>query len=91
MRQLLITVAALIAALTVPAATLAMHAPSDSVKRAAPVKSQVVQVVEPGGFDFRDAGIGAAVGALGLALVGGAVLVGRGNRGSHRLGTRSSA
>lgn len=91
MRHLLVTVAALIAALTVPAATLAMHAPSDSVKRAAPARPQVVQVVRPGGFDFGDAGIGAAVGALGLALAVGAVRVGRSNRGSHRLGARIGA
>jgi hypothetical protein len=36
---------------------------------------EVVRVVKPGGFDFRDAGIGAAVGALVIALVGGVVIL----------------
>ena len=35
---------------------------------------QVVRVIRPGGFDFRDAGIGAAVGALTLAVLGGVVI-----------------
>jgi hypothetical protein len=36
---------------------------------------QVVRVVNPGGFDFRDAGIGAALGAVALAVIGGLVIV----------------
>jgi hypothetical protein len=36
---------------------------------------QVVRIVRPGGFDFRAAGIGAAVGALVLAVIGGVAIV----------------
>lgn len=36
--------------------------------------TQVARVIRPGGFDFRAAGIGAAVGALALAMVGGVVI-----------------
>jgi hypothetical protein len=91
MRRLLVTVAALIAALAVPASALAVHAPGDSGQRSTPAQAQVVRVVKPGGFDFRDAGIGAAVGVLALALVGGGVLVILGDRGSLRLSPRSRA
>jgi len=42
---------------------------------AAPATVEVVRVVKPGGFDFRDAGVGAAVGALVIALVGGVVIL----------------
>ena len=41
----------------------------------APASVEVVRVVRPGGFDFRDAGIGAAVGALVIALIGGVVIL----------------
>ena len=42
---------------------------------ASPASIEVVRVVKPGGFDYRDAGIGAAVGALVIALVGGVVIL----------------
>ena len=42
---------------------------------AAPTTVEVVRVVKPGGFDFRDAGVGAAVAALVIALVGGVVIL----------------
>jgi hypothetical protein len=48
---------------------------SPAPKTATPPSVQVVRVVRPGGFDFVDAGIGAAVAAVGLALVGGLVIV----------------
>ena len=50
---------------------------------------EVVRVVKPGGFDFRDAGIGAAVGALVIALVGGVVILASHNGSATRVaGTR---
>ncbi len=39
-----------------------------------PTTVQIVRVVKPGGFDFVDAAIGAALGATTLALVGGLVV-----------------
>ena len=42
-------------------------------------------MVKPGGFDFRDAGIGAAVGALVIALVGGVVILLSHNGGATRV------
>ena len=42
---------------------------------AAPAAVQVVRIVRPGGFDFRDAGIGAAVAVLALAVIGGIAIV----------------
>ena len=44
---------------------------------------QVVRVVRPRGFAYRDAGIGAACGALALALLGGIVILPR-SRGRER-------
>lgn len=35
---------------------------------------EIVRVIKPGGFDFRDAGIGAGIGAVALALLGGVVI-----------------
>ena len=56
---------------------------------AAPATVEVVRVVKPGGFDFRDAGIGAAVGALVIALVGGVVILASHNGNATRVaGTR---
>jgi hypothetical protein len=55
--------------------------------RAVQQPAQVVQVIKPGGFDFRDAGIGAAVGALVLAVLGGSVLVALRDRGTSHLAT----
>lgn len=40
---------------------------------AAPV--QVADVVKPGGFDYQDAAVGAAVGVLALTILGGTLLV----------------
>lgn len=49
----------------------------------APNPVEVVRVVKPGAFDFRDAGIGAALGALAIAVIGGAAIVfTRGSRGT---------
>jgi hypothetical protein len=93
-----LTIAAVMAALALPAGALAMHGPSsDQTDRlsAVPVSAnllrdgkylpppttpdratvQVVRVVKPGGFDFRDAGIGGALGAIAVAVVGGLVIV----------------
>src|SRR4051794_3839018 len=36
---------------------------------------EVVRIVKPSGFDFTDAGIGAAVGAAALAVLGGLLIV----------------
>ena len=85
MRQFLVIAAALVAALAVPAAALAMRSPSDPVPRSAPATAQSVRLVKPGGFDFRDAGVGAAAAVLGLGLVGGGLLAVRGNRGSRQV------
>ena len=55
---------------------------------AAPATVQVVRIVRPGGFDFRDAGIGAAVGALALAVIGGiAIVLSRDNGADRATGT----
>jgi hypothetical protein len=40
---------------------------------------QVVRIVRPGGFDYRDAGIGAGIAVLAVALVGGAIVLLRGS------------
>jgi hypothetical protein len=56
---------------------------------AAPTTVEVVRVVKPAGFDYRDAGIGAAVGALVIALVGGVVILTSHNGSATRVaGTR---
>jgi hypothetical protein len=47
----------------------------------------VVRVVRPGGFDYRDAGIGAAVAVIVVALAGGAIVLVRGGRPPHATGT----
>jgi hypothetical protein len=54
---------------------------------AAPV--QVVRVVKPGGFDFRDAAIGAVVGALALTILGGTLLVTRHERSATHVHART--
>lgn len=61
----------------------AAHVPSPApgyLPRTVPVKVQIVRVSQAGGFDFRDAAIGAAVGAFALAAIGGAVLLATGFR-----------
>ena len=35
---------------------------------------QVVRIVRPGGFDYRDAGVGAAIAVLVVALAGGGIV-----------------
>ena len=45
-----------------------------AAKASYPTSVQVVRVVKPGGFDFVDAGIGAAVAAAVLALAAGVVI-----------------
>jgi len=40
---------------------------------------QVVRIARPGGFDYRDAGIGAGIAVLAVALVGGAIVFLRGS------------
>jgi hypothetical protein len=45
-----------------------------SAPTTASVGIQTVRVIRPGGFNFRDAGIGAAVGALVFAVLGGVVI-----------------
>jgi hypothetical protein len=56
---------------------------------ATPVK--IVRIVKPAGFDVHDAAIGAVLGALALALLGGVVLVVLRDRGTGRItaGTRA--
>ena len=51
----------------------------------APASVQVVRIVKPGGFDYRDAGIGAAVAALAIALVGGVVILASHNSSATRV------
>jgi len=48
---------------------------------------QVVRIVRPGGFDYRDAGVGAAVAVLVGALAGGAIVLTRGGHGPRATGT----
>ncbi|HVM56039.1 MAG TPA: hypothetical protein VMT74_01160 [Gaiellaceae bacterium] len=43
----------------------------------------VVRVVRPGGFDYRDAGVGAAIAVLAVALAGGVIVLIRGTRTPH--------
>lgn len=93
MLRILITIAALSAALSLPAGALAMNGPGGgsagstspanllrdgkylpTPKASDPTTVQVVRVVQPGGFDFADAGIGAAIAAATLALVGALVI-----------------
>lgn len=98
MLRTLITIAAVAAALALPAGAPAMYGATGGrnvavVPGESPVNLlrdakylpaaktpgagtvQVVRVVVPGGFDFRDAGIGAALGAVALAVIGGLVTV----------------
>jgi hypothetical protein len=49
---------------------------------AAQTPIQIVHVVKPGGFDFRDAGIGAALGALLVAALSSALILTLRNRSS---------
>ena len=49
---------------------------------AAQTPIQIVRVVKPAGFDFRDAGIGAALGALLVVTLCGAVILTLRNRDS---------
>lgn len=51
------------------------YPPQQSSPTTAPAPVQIVRVVEPRGFDLRDAAIGAAFGALLIAIVGTLVLV----------------
>ena len=51
------------------------YLPKQSSPTTAPAPVQIVRVVEPRGFDLRDAAIGAAFGALLIAIVGTLVLV----------------
>ena len=47
----------------------------------------VVRIVRPGGFDYRDAGVGAAAALLVIALVGGAIVLFRGGYSPRATGT----
>ena len=51
------------------------YLPQQSSPTTAPAPVQIVRVIEPRGFDLRDAAIGAAFGALLIAIVGTLVLV----------------
>ena len=56
---------------------------------AAPVEA--VDVVKPGGFDYRDAAIGAVVGVLALMILGGTLLVVRHERDATHVHAGTSA
>jgi len=47
----------------------------------------LVRIVRPGGFDYRDAGVGAAFAVFVVALAGGAIVGLRGGRAPHATGT----
>lgn len=51
------------------------YLPQPTPAKAAPAPVQIVRVIKPRGFDLRDAAIGAAFGALLIAIVGTLVLV----------------
>jgi hypothetical protein len=55
----------------------------DAKYAAAPRAVQVVRVVRPGGFRYRDAGIGAALTIAVVALGAGAIILSRVGRGGH--------
>jgi hypothetical protein len=57
------------------------YLPAPVPAETAPAPVQIVRVVKPSGFDFRDASIGAAFGALLIAIVGTLVLVSLRERG----------
>jgi hypothetical protein len=57
------------------------YLPVPAPARTAPAPVQIVRVVKPSGFDFRDASIGAAFGALLIAIVGTLILVSLRERG----------
>lgn len=55
---------------------------------AAAQRVQVVRIVEPAGFDFRDAGVGAAAAAIALVGLGAVALgVSRSRGGGHGVGS----
>jgi ABC-type proline/glycine betaine transport system substrate-binding protein len=82
MRIKLLSLVLAVAAIAAPAAN-AQHAPGEDVRAAAPkhvaaspAPATIVKVVNPGGFDWDDAAVGAGVavfvlgGAAGLTLLG---------------------
>lgn len=74
MLRTLLAVAAAVVVLALPTGAFAMFGPSGGSTPATQSTSS--------GFDYRDGAIGAAVGALALAVVGGVVLATR-QRGGH--------
>jgi len=59
------------------------YLPVPAPTKIAPAPVQIVRVVKPSGFDLRDASIGAAFGALLIAIVGTLVLVSLRDRGQR--------
>ena len=81
MLRTLLAVATAVVVLALPMGAFAMYGPAGGTAPATTSASS--------GFDYHDAGIGAAVGALALVLVGGAVFVARHHGGHIPAGTRA--